>query len=85
MINLILSRISKFGTIMSDLFSSAFGCFAFTRGFQLVTNDDEQSRAGSPVHGDGRSQKSLADFGPAIFLLVFITSEAMATVIALRR
>jgi hypothetical protein len=47
--------------------------------------DEEDSDTESPVHGKGTSPKLLAGIGAAIFLLVFIASEALAAVVALRR
>jgi hypothetical protein len=85
MSNYILRRIASLGPVMGDLVASAAACFVFTRGFRLVAMDEEDSDTESPVHGKGTSPKLLAGIGAAIFLLVFIASEALAAVVALRR
>jgi hypothetical protein len=80
----ILHRISKLGPILGDLAASATGCFVFTRGFRLVAMDERGSDTGSPMRVVGTSPKLLAGIGAAIFLIAFVTSEALATVVALR-
>ena len=77
--------ISKLGTLMRDLVASAAGCFVFTRGFRLIAIDEVGSNTESALRTVGKSRKSLAGIGAALFLLAFVTSEALATVVALRR
>jgi hypothetical protein len=84
MMNRFLRSISRLGPVMGDLVASAAGCFVFTRGFRLVAMGEEESGTESPVHGKVRSPKLLAGIGAAIFLLFFIASETLATVVALR-
>lgn len=79
-----LRRISKFGQIMGNLVASAVGCFAFTPGFRMVARDEEGSKTESPVRVESGSPVLSIGIGAAIFLMVFIASEALATVVALR-
>jgi hypothetical protein len=84
MMNHFLRGISRLGPVMGDLAASAVGCFVFTRGFRLVARGEEESDRESHGHGKVRHPKLLAGIGAAIFLLFFIASEALATVVALR-
>ena len=80
----LVRRVSKLGPLMEDLVLSAAGCFAFMRGFRLVAMGKEESDAGASLRADGRSPKSLAGIGAALFLLAFVASEALATIGAFR-
>lgn len=84
MMNRFLRSISRLGPLLGDLVASAAGCFVFTRGFQLVTIDEEKPDTEPPVDRDVGSPKLLVGIGAAFFLLAFITSEALAAVVALR-
>jgi hypothetical protein len=85
MMSRFLRRISKLGLFLSDLIASATGCFVFTRGFRFVALNEEESHSTSPIrHNDG-PPKSLAGIGAALLLVAFASSEALATVLALRR
>ena len=77
--------IPKVGTLMRDLVASATGCFVFTRGFRLIAIDELGSNTESALRIVGKSRTSLAGIGAALFLLAFVTSEALVTVVALRR
>jgi len=78
-------QISKLGALIEYLIVSVSGCFVFTRGFRLVAMDAGESEAKSPMHVDASPSKRLTGIAAAIFLLLFVTSEAVAAVIALRR
>ena len=84
MMNSFVRRILKFSPLLRDLVVSAAGCFAFMRGFRLVAMGKEESDAGASLRADGRSPKSLAGIGAALFLLAFVASEALATIGAFR-
>lgn len=75
---------SKLGPLMRDLIASAAGCFVFMRAFRLVATGKEGSDTGSSMPADRRSLKLLAGIGAALFLLVFVASEALAAIGALR-
>ena len=85
MISRILRPISRLGLLLSDLIASATGCFVLTRGFQLVAINEEKSHSALPMRHDDGPPKSLAGIGAALLLVAFISSEALATVVALRR
>jgi hypothetical protein len=85
MMSNILRSISKLGPIMGSLVASVTGCFEFTPGFQLVAVDEEGSQTPSPMRANDTSKAHSVGIGAAIFLMVFITSEALATIVALRR
>jgi hypothetical protein len=85
MMNSFAGRIEKLGPLSQDLFVSAAGCFAFTSCFRLIAAGKEGSGAGSSIHVAGRSRKSLAGTGAALFLLAFVASEALATIRAFGR
>jgi lipid-binding SYLF domain-containing protein len=85
MMSHVLRRLSKLGPIMGNLVASATGCFVFTPGFRLVAMDEEGSDSESPVRVYGKSPGLSAGISAAIFLMVFITSEALATIVAHRR
>ena len=81
----LLHRTLKVGLTMGYLVASASGCFVFTRGFQLIAKDGEELETGSPSRVIGRSLKQWAGMDAAFFLMAFITSEALMTIMALRR
>jgi hypothetical protein len=70
---------------MSDLIASATGCLVLTRGFRLLAMNEEESHSAFPIRNNDGPPKSLAGIGAALLLLTFISSEAVATVLALRR
>lgn len=77
--------ISRLGMHIGYLIATCTGSFVFTNGFSLVARDEEGSDTESPANVDGKSQIRMAGIGAAIFLLIFVTSEALAAVVALRR
>jgi hypothetical protein len=85
MISRTLQLISKPGPWMGDLVGSAAGSSVFTRGFRLIAIDEVGSNTEAALRTVSRSGKSLSGIGAALFLLAFVTSEALATVVALRR
>ena len=85
MITHILGRISKLGPIMANLVASAIGCFVFRPGFRLFAMDGEGSDRELPMQTADRSRGLSIGIGAAIFLMIFIASEALATVAAFRR
>ena len=78
MISHTLGRISKLGPTMANLVASAVGCFIFTPGFRMVAMNDEGSDGGLPTQIHGRSSGLSIGIGAAIFLMIFIVSEALA-------
>ena len=80
----LLRRAFKFGPIMGYLAASVAGCFVFTRGFQLIAKDGEESNMRSPSRVVGRSPNPWAGMDAALFLVAFIASEALMTIMALR-
>jgi hypothetical protein len=80
----LLRRTLKFGPTIGYLAASAAGCFIFTRGFQLIANDGEESdmRSSAPVVGS--SPRLRAGTDAALFLVAFAASEALMTIMALR-
>jgi len=80
-----LRRILRFGPIMGYLIASAFGSFAFTGGFKLIAKDGEELDVESPSLVVGRSPKLWVGMDAALFLMAFITSEALMTILALHR
>jgi hypothetical protein len=85
MMNSYFGRILKLGPLSRDLFVSAAGGFAFTRCFRLIALGREGSGTGSSICVASPSRKPLAGIGAALFLLAFVTSEALATIRALGR
>jgi hypothetical protein len=85
MMSNIIRRFSKLGPSVGNLAASATGCFIFTPGFQLVAMKEEGSETQTPTRADDGSPGLSTGIGAAVFLLVFITSEALATIVALRR
>ena len=80
----LLRRTLNLGSIIGYLAASVAGCFAFTRGFKLITKDGEESDMRLPSRDVGGSPKLWAGMDAALFLLVFIASEALMTIMALR-
>ena len=85
MISRILRSASRLGLSLGNLIAAATGCFAFTRGFRWVAKNEEESHSALPILHNGGHLKSMAGIGAALLLVTFISSEAAATVIALRR
>jgi hypothetical protein len=83
--NPLLGRILRLGPPVRNLFASAVGCFVMMRGFRLVTTGGERLEAGSTAGAEGESHKRWAGMGAALFLLVFVASETLLTIHALRR
>jgi hypothetical protein len=85
MISRFLRPISKLGLFLRDLTATATGCFLFTRGFrEFALNEEESHYTSTMRHNDG-PPKSSAGIGAALLLAAFISSEALATVLALSR
>jgi hypothetical protein len=55
------------------------------RGFRLVASKKEESAVESSIRVDGTLGKPLAGTGAALFLLTFVTSEALVMIRALCR
>jgi hypothetical protein len=83
MMNSFAGRILKLGPLSRDLFVCAAGCFAFTRCFHLIATGKEGSDTGSSIRVANSFRKPLAGVGAALFLLAFVTSEALAAIRAL--
>jgi len=84
MLGRILRRTLRLGAGMGHLVASAAGCFVFTRGFQLIEEDGEESKMVSPSRAAGRSPKPLAGMEAPLFLIASIASEGPMTKIAFR-
>jgi hypothetical protein len=80
----LLRRTLKLGSICGYLVASVAGCFLFTRGFQLIAMDGEVSNMRSPSRAVSGSPKLWAGMDAALFLMAFITGEALITIMALR-
>jgi hypothetical protein len=85
MISRYLRPISRLGLSASHLIASATGCLVFIRGFRLVAMNKEESHSALPMRNADGPPKSSAGIGAALLLLTFISSEAVATVLSLRR
>jgi len=81
----LLHRTLKVGLSFGYLVASVAGCFLFTRGFRLIAMDDAGSSALSPVRVAHRPPKLWAGMDKALFLMAFVASEALITIMALRR
>lgn len=79
-----LHRISNLGPEMENLVAAAIGCFVFKPDFRLVATGEKELERKSPVGADARSSALSIGIGAAIILMVFITSEALATIVVLR-
>lgn len=80
----LLHRTLKSGPIMGYLAASAAGSIVFARGFQLIAKDGKESDMGSPSRVVGRFPKRWAGMDAPLFLMAFIASEALMTIIVLR-
>ena len=80
----LLRRALEFGPIMGQLAASAAGCFVFNRGFQMIAKDGEESEMRSSLRVVEKSPRLWAGTDAAFFLVAFIASEALMTIMALR-
>lgn len=80
MMNTFVRRISKRFHTLWDLIMSAVGGFALVGGPGLFTTGKEGSDTAASTRVAAPSRKSLLGTGAAVFLLAFITSEALATI-----
>lgn len=85
MMSKILRRLSKLSALIEYLVASGTGSFAFTSGRRLVAMDEEGSDAKPSMPVGGRPSRGLSGIVAAIFLLLFVASEAVAAVAAFRR
>ena len=83
MMNRSVRRILNLGPLLWDLCASSVGCFVFTSGFRSFAMGNERSETGASIQAVGPAGKKLAGIGAALFLLAFVTTEALATVRAL--
>lgn len=83
MMNQLAHRLLKPVPLIWDILLSAAGCFVFMRYSRLRAIGEEGSDAESSALAEGRARKPLAGIGAALFLLAFVTSEALATIRAL--
>jgi hypothetical protein len=72
------------GLIIGSLVGSVAGCFFFTRGFQLIAMDEVGSTTAPALRVVNGSTKLWAGMDAALFLMAFIASEALITIMALR-
>jgi len=77
--------IRKLGPTMRDLCASVAGCFVFMPGFRLVAKGKDGADTPGFTRVAGPNHSPLAGIGAAVFLLVFIASEAFAMISTLRR
>lgn len=84
MMSSFVHNVSKLGPLMGDLVVSAAGCFVFTRGFRLVATQEDGSGKGAPMRASDPPYKPFAGIGAALFLLVFVVSEALVMLGAIR-
>jgi hypothetical protein len=89
MMNRFVRRILELGPLLCDLGLSAVGCFVFMRGFRLVAIDELGSDTGLSMsdagYDAGSPREQFAGTAGALFLLVFVTSEALAMIRAFGR
>jgi hypothetical protein len=78
------NRTLKMGLSIGQMVASVAGCFLFTRGFRLIAMDEAGSSTLSPVRAVSRSPKLWAGMDAALFLMAFVTNEALITIMALR-
>jgi hypothetical protein len=83
MMNCSVRGILKLGLHLSDLCVSSVGCFVFTRGFRSLAMEREGSVTGATIRAVEAARGPLADIGAALFLVAFVTTEALATIRAL--
>lgn len=85
MLNTFVRGVSRRLRPLWDLMMSAVGGFAFVGGSGLFAIREEGSDTAASTRAAAVSRKSLAGTGAAVFLLAFITSEALATISAFCR
>jgi hypothetical protein len=85
MMNRFVRRVLELGSQMSRLLASAAGCFVFARGFRLVAMGEERSVPVTSNSVDGAPLRPLAGIDAALFLLAFVTSEALLMIRVLCR
>lgn len=73
-------RIFKFGPLLWNLAVSAAGGFVFMRGFHRVTLGKEGLDSRASIRTIGMFRRPMAGIVAALFLLVFVSSEALATI-----
>jgi len=78
------NRTLKMGLAIGQMVASVAGCFMFTRGFQLIAMDETGSNTSSPPRVVNRSPRLWAGMDAALFLMAFVASEALITIMALR-
>jgi hypothetical protein len=83
MVNCSVRRILKFGSHLLDLCVSSVGRFVFARGFRSLAMEKEGSVTRATIRAAGSARRPLADIGIGLFLLVFVTTEALTTIRAL--
>jgi alpha-D-ribose 1-methylphosphonate 5-triphosphate synthase subunit PhnI len=83
MANRFVGRILKLGLLMNSLLSIEARSFVFTRGFRLVAIREERTNSLASICVDRALRKPLASTGVALFLLAFITNEALVMIRAL--
>lgn len=77
-------RILRFGSFLSIVLASAAGCFVWIRASGLTATEREVSNSGATM-SDGRSSKRLAGVAAALFLMAYVTSEAVVMIRAFCR
>jgi hypothetical protein len=80
MMNPFVRRISKRLHPLWDLIMSAVGGFTLLGGSGLFATGKAGSDTAASTRAAAPSRKPLAGTGAAVFLLAFITSEALATI-----
>jgi hypothetical protein len=80
MANRFVGRIRKLGLLMRSLLSIAARSFVFARGFRLVAMGEERTNPLASIRVDGALRKPLAGIGAALFLLAFVTSDALVMI-----
>jgi hypothetical protein len=68
---------------MSSLLSIAAGSFVFAHGFRLVAMGEERTNPLASIRVDGVPHKPLASIGATLFLLAFVTCDALIMIRAL--
>ena len=85
MISRYLRPISRLGLSVSHLIASATGCLVFTPGFRLAAMSKKESHSSFRGRRNNQAPASFAGVSAAILLATFVSSDALATVLALRR
>jgi hypothetical protein len=85
MMSLFVSRILRFGSLLSFLLMSGAGWLVFIRSSRLGAVEREGSDAEATISGGGRSSKRLVGISAALFLMAFVTSEALVMIRAFCR